>query len=944
MKPVVVSFIAFVFACTIFGSTLNANGISDDVVPGRLKIRFRPELSIREQQLALQHASLQPMYCVLPYEQSVTRQHENNAALTFSNVSEILRIEEQLLRTYVVEFADHSITPQRKIAQLQIGCGDFEIAEPVYLGRIMGKPNDPMIDTVLLLQTIKAFEAWDVEDGDDSVVIGIIDTGVLQDHEDLRDALHVNSGEIPNNGIDDDANGYIDDYNGYNFCFKDDGSLPGNTFNAREGHGTGVAGIAGARVNNGVGIAGVANKCKIMAFKTMPDYISGIVYGYEALMYCATNGIAVANCSWGSGSKSCIDSTVVAYVISRGVLVVGAAGNHGTAAPFYPSSYPGVLSVGVTDPQDSIPKMSAFGVTVDVMAPGHESVTTSNDSTYFGFCCTSGSAPIVSGIAALVRSKYPLLSPIEAAALIRETVDESPWADVPPSIIRQMLPRGRVNALKAVTLSPDSIPSIEYDEPVVRTTANDGRSTVGDTIDIAIDAINILGPWTVTGIKDLTVVSPAQNPGITLTRGSGIGFNESLLKGDTLRIRGIQCIVDAATDTTAYILGTVIGITPSGDTVRRQLRIPVTPAPSFRDLSNDVLLLSVGDRVRIGNTDLAKGQGSGVRYKQWCGQLYEGGLMLTANGRVVDAIRSMKSINDHFHPIKRFISPDPLVAIASDGDAPDSLRIGVEIEQHVRIAEGDSGLFIDDITITNTTPDTLHDLSSAWFYDWDIGVQPARNTVRLELGGRQFAIEAIESVDDSEPHVLCAADSEFPDAVAIAGGIDNTSTYGGINQDRKLAFLYSGKTQQYNDTNDVAAISGMRFILPVPPGEKRSFRHVIAIDTDLDRARTLILGQITSIENDHSPNATPPPYHTNKLQVFPNPSRDEITVSGISTTTQTGLITLVDIHGRVVLTADVKSDQTTTVRMDVSSIPTGLYVLCYHDATQRLSVGVQVIH
>ena len=114
----------------------------------------------------------------------------------------------------------------------------------------------------------------------------------------------------------------------------------------------------------------------------MPEGVPGIVYGYESIMYCALNDIDVVNCSWGGFSSSCINQSIIDYAVARGVAVVAAAGNHGTATPFYPGAYNGVLNVGVTNPDDDVISMTGHGPTVDIMAPGQQTWTTSSDSTY----------------------------------------------------------------------------------------------------------------------------------------------------------------------------------------------------------------------------------------------------------------------------------------------------------------------------------------------------------------------------------------------------------------------------------------------------------------------------------------------------------------------------------------------------------------------------------
>ena len=179
--------------------------------------------------------------------------------------------------------------------------------------------------------------------------------------------------------------------------------------------------------------------------------------------------------------------------------------------------------------------------------------------------------------------------------------------------------------------------------------------------------------------------------------------------------------------------------------------------------------VSLGDRGRIGNTDIERGQGEGLRYEAFCGQLYEGGLMVYANGKVVDAIRTKKGVNDHFRPKKRFIAPDANRAIVRDDDAPDSVRIGVEVELDVHL-DSSAALLVIDVTIVNTGAETLRNLSAAWFYDWDLGTQPAKNRTWKEYGTTQIAT----STKEQEPVVAMTATSRYQDGIPILCGLNST--------------------------------------------------------------------------------------------------------------------------------------------------------------------------
>ncbi|MBI2793949.1 MAG: S8 family peptidase [Ignavibacteria bacterium] len=885
----------------------------DPVIAGRLKIRFQRDVDVLDYPQILNTFNLRILYPILPFDLSLSARG-NLTLIPTKNYNEALRIEEELLRTFVVEYADVSVSPEKYASLLKGGCSAFEVIETVVVSQILAKPNDPQVDVQKMLNTIQVLDAWDVEDGDETVLIGISDSGIFQDHEDLRDAIYVNTGEIPDNNIDDDNNGYVDDYRGYNFATPDDGTPRGNTFNSVEGHGTGVSGICGASVNNGVGVAGVANRSKLVPMKTMPENIGGIVYGYESLIYSALNGFSVVNCSWGSQSKSCIDSTVVAYVIARGTAIVGAAGNHGSSARFYPSSYPGVLGVGVSDENDGVVSMTAFGPFVDVMAPGQNTRTTANDGTYTTFCCTSGAAPIVSGVVGLVRAKYKQLSPIEASALVREAVDVSPWTSVPSNVDSLLLPTGRVNALKAVSLNPDSIPSLEFGEPAYRSTGTDSRWGEGDTVIASVKGVNVLGPWEVRGSSVIGITSAASDPGITYL-GASLQSIGMLQKGENLEIE-VRCRINRNSDTAAFVVGEVYGVTPAGDSVIRKFSIPIIPAPGFRDLQNDVVRLSVGDRARIGNTDLAKSQGSGFSYLGWCGQLFEGGLLVSANGRVADVVRAEKGINEHFNVVKSFTSPDSLYGVVQDANAPDSVRIGVEVQQRVRLAGADSGVYTSEITLTNISNEILNDVAIAWFFDWDLGTKPASNTVYLFSNNGYDCAEAASSTEPGMPFVLCSATSDYSDARAISAGIDNSTTYGGFSSERKLKILNSGCTEQFDGVGDVAIVSGMKFIAPLPPRQQRKYTQVIVIDTSQTRAQEMLLKYTERPKSSAA---------VSILSVFPLPASDYIQIQCSRSSSVPATISVVDVQGRIITSVEYPSGFEPIVSYNVRSLASGTY-------------------
>lgn len=897
----------------------------DPVIAGRAKVRLTPDAAMNADAV-LNALGLRIERAVLPREQSLRWSTTQQRQPRPSSLSEAIEVEERLLRSYVVAWDDLRITPERMVQMLETGCGPIECAAPWCVAQLLGEPNDPQRDKQAMLAVIKVFEAWDVEDGSDTIVIGISDSGLMQLHEDLTDAIAARRGEIPDNGIDDDDNGYVDDYRGYNFCAELGMSTRGNTVHPSDSHGSGVGGIVGATVNNSVGIAGVANQCKIFPLRTMPDNVRGIVYGYESLLYCAVNNIDVVNCSWGSQSRSCIDADVIAYTIARGTAVVAAAGNHGLPVPFFPASYRGVLGVGVVNARDDVIAMSGHGPTVDVMAPGHDTWTTGNDGGYMGFCCTSGSSPIAAAIVALVRSRHPELSPLEACAVVRESVDPSPWFYVPPTIDTMLLPRGRVNALRAVTAEPSAIVSVVYDTVHFGALSGAQRWGLGDTLNVTPWVINVMGDWRITRMRVKAVVGDSADAVEVLN--SDIAMSLQLRPQQRTSLPDLRMRITRTSDDIVYAIIDLEGELTSGGAIARRIIVPVTPAPAFATLANNDVRLSIGDRGRIGNTDLNRGQGDGFSYRRWCGQLYEGALMITANDRVVDGARALRGINDHFRAAKPFLAPFPNRAVLTDADAPDSVRIGVEVELNVAL-NPDAAVIVIDATLTNTSDTALHNCGIGWFYDWDLGSQPSKNTTWSDESGCWIA-----SIDSLSPVVALNVYSSVSDAVPVLNSIDNTTTYNGFSQARKQWLLTSPVPVTYDSVNDVSTVVGMRFTNPIPPGHRRMFRHVIVMDTST-------LGVITLRNRGYPVNPADSVFTDEPGTPFPVPATDYIYIPSGSITVSPATFAVYDAQGRRVdeVTFETVAGGQILVVLNVSRLPSGVYFV-YSVSNLTLRDGV----
>src|SRR5262249_48554046 len=208
-----------------------------------------------------------------------------------------------------------------------------EYAEPNFIYNPVAIPHDPLFSQLYGLTRISAPAAWDITTGDPSIVIADTDTGADYNHVDLAANVWVNQGEICDNGIDDDGNGYVDDCIGWNFFNNDNNPVD------TAGHGSNTAGIMGAVGNNGIGVTGVMWNAQIMVLKMGNGSFPSTAI-IPAIDYAWQNGARVINASWGSTGFSSSIRSAIERAGDAGVLFVAAAGNNGSnndVIPFYPA-------------------------------------------------------------------------------------------------------------------------------------------------------------------------------------------------------------------------------------------------------------------------------------------------------------------------------------------------------------------------------------------------------------------------------------------------------------------------------------------------------------------------------------------------------------------------------------------------------------------------------
>jgi subtilisin family serine protease len=335
------------------------------------------------------------------------------------------------------------------------------------------------------LMQMGALDAWETSHGGSDVVVAVVGTGVAYEHRDLAAKMWRNVDEVPANGMDDDANGYADDVVGWSF--PDD---TGEPIDIPGGRGTMMAGMVAAHTNNDEGIAGVSWGARIMALKTLrhdPDagtFVGTIDDQVEAVCYAADNGASVLLFGGYLQNPNKVADDVVRleqaidYAHAQGVIVVAPAGDCGLSQPFCPpedeyGANPTIIpaafrhviaaqsfALGLQEREEA-----SHGWWVDISAPGEEFMATSTDPPY-SFVrhqrATSDFATAhVAGVAAVLRSINPDLSPLQVEAALCETATRP--RDVPFEFPPGAPPRndrwgcGAVNFEKAVESVPPKL-------------------------------------------------------------------------------------------------------------------------------------------------------------------------------------------------------------------------------------------------------------------------------------------------------------------------------------------------------------------------------------------------------------------------------------------------------------------------------------------------------
>ena len=404
----------------------------------------------------------------------------------------------------------------------------IDFAEPDYLVRNLVTPDDPSFmneslwglhntgsDSGAMDVDIDGPEAWDLIHDASDVIVAVVDTGVRYTHEDLAANMWVNPGEIAGDGIDNDNNGVVDDFHGFNAI--ETAVNPGDPMD-KGGHGTHCAGTIGAVGNNGIGISGVAWQVQIMACKFLGENGGFISDGIKCIDYAVQQGAQVISASYGGSAGNFIQSERDAIDRARraGVIMAAAAGNATEDTdrnPNYPSAYnlDNIISVASHTRNDRLSDFSNFGeTTVDIAAPGDNILSTyhETDDSYNTLSGTSMATPHISGMLALLRSRFP-------QAGHQEIINRLLTSGVRRNAYSGRVKTGaRANLLNALQ-KEEVVPLPEITRTLSVNLPHSGPFAIGESLTLSIDVTGE-GPFSFEWARNGQKVSAARASSLAL--------------------------------------------------------------------------------------------------------------------------------------------------------------------------------------------------------------------------------------------------------------------------------------------------------------------------------------------------------------------------------------------------------------------------------------------
>jgi len=930
-----------------------------DYFPNRLIIKYESDLKLQQiqskigsnpkaavQQLLNQYGAHDSRHLLSSKTQQLVKAQRVPAA------NDVLRIQEVVF--------SHNIDPAQLASKINRMPG-VAYAEPRYIRHLSAEPNDP--DIQKFVDAHNFTDAWDLSQGSKDIIIAVVDGGVGYTHSELNENLWINQDEIPStvftqadqnadgevtasevrsylqdngtdhNGdggitledalhddsdftdnIDNDSNEFTDDLFGWDFWESGSNTQnitqDNNPIHNATDHGTHVTGIAAAKTNNGEGVAGAAYNTTYMPVKAggAPNFADVVGFGYDGILYAANNGADIINCSWSGGSASQAEEDVINLATQMGSLVIAAAGNEASRTA-YPARYDKALAVGSVEPNDNRSSYSNFGYNLDVLATGTDILSTSYNNDYISNTGTSMSAPVVSGLAVLVKDLHPNWGPERIGMQIRASAN---YIDDSNSNLEHQLGHGSINAYQALNTNLPGLKVVSQE--FINSEGN--KLSLGEEGTIEVSITNV---GNTTSNLELELLS----------------LNESEVQLDNSQQQ--------------------LGSFSTGDTV--DLSFPITIAndfdlteiPTFRlefrdnsldyddfnalvyeDMFFDIIAgnnvkTSFGAEGTFGFSDPLAGRG-GVgfipRYPDGTGGyqegnnlLFEGGLMMKFNEELFDAVRTSGG------RVSRDFLPQDAVAIlpTEDGNGlrgttqfttlnDSARRASIELETFAYDDPAISNVVFVKYTISNPSQFmTMKNMYVGLFNDWDIGNNPGNNNIAFSESDSLLYISDASS--STQPTVAVAHLGPISGALAIDNAVEGRQDsvtfgiYDGFSDGEKESSLTAGTVRTNVQNTDVSAVTSSG-PYTLNPGAEITVGFVYAFGDDLNELRDQITEARSRNLFEVSPSgratADEIPQQTKLFQNYPNPFNEQTEIHFDLNQDSHVTLTVFDVLGRKV--------------------------------------------
>ncbi|MBC7694331.1 MAG: S8 family peptidase [Burkholderiales bacterium] len=915
MKHLLTTLVIFLAAFALSAqktSQSSNNIIADEYLPKTIIIKVKPTFASICSETKIDHPSFTALSSAIgvtnlhkkfPFDKSPI-QAKNEAGQSYADLSLV----------YELNYTS-GLQIEKAISKLLIS-NILVYAEPHYIPKLSYNPNDPLANATnqYHLLTVNAFNAWGVNKGDSSIVIGITDTGTDFTHPDLFNNVKRNYNDVVD-GVDNDGDNYIDNYMGWDVGMNDQDA----TWEANA-HGVHVSGLSSASADNNLGGAGVGFNCKFLPVK-IANSAGALIAAYEGIKYAADHGCHIINCSWGGGGSSQFGQDIIDYAtINKNCLVVCAAGNNNVDGDFFPAAYNYVLSVGNTTISDTKQASSNYGYMVDVCAPGDNVNSTWPGSFYMTQTGTSMSSPVVSGAAGIVKNYFPAYNGLQVGERLKVTSDNIYSSN--PSYLNK-LGAGRINLYRALT-DPAS-PSVVMINRLV-TDHNDQSFINGDTLFITGTFINYLNP---TSALSVTVTSLSLNA-------TAIDNTTSL---------GVINTLASTTNTADPFTFKLTGAIPVNKVINFQVLMSdgVYQAKQFFSVTVNVDYINIDindvsttatSKGKIGYNQDAQASGLGFKYNT-TDLLYEAGLMVGSDTtKVSDCVRGLSAGSDaDFGTVNRIALQIPSVTSDFDTKAKindnlsfSPLPISIDQNTYAWATAPNQQFVIWEYILTNThSTDTIKNMYAGIFADWDIdGGTFAQNRSAYDAGTK-MGYSYYTATGGKYGGIKLLTNTAAPNFYAvdhIAGGNGGLDLANGFDTKEKYLSLSTQRLAAGVAGTGVDVINVMSsgpFILGPGDSVKVAFALIggdslANLITGAQQAQIKYNGMVTGINESASTNYD--------WRIFPNPAKTSITISQTEPTFNR--YEIYDINGKLISENKI---QNILQKVNLTNYAEGMYIV-----------------